>query len=92
MKLLKHGHLELESNIKQADSAYVGGTFSLAIHFPPRSYPLLPPKVSFTTRIYHLNVYEDGTVSTDMLGRSWSPQLTIMRGIYTPYSMHTRAD
>lgn len=64
------------------DSPYSGGVFFLAIHFPT-DYPFKPPKVNFTTRIYHPNINSNGSICLDILRDQWSPALTISKGIYT---------
>jgi ubiquitin-conjugating enzyme E2 D/E len=65
------------------DSPYSGGVFFLAIHFPT-DYPFKPPKVNFTTRIYHPNINTNGSICLDILRDQWSPALTISKGTHTP--------
>jgi hypothetical protein len=67
----------------QGDSPYSGGVFFLAIHFPT-DYPFKPPKVNFTTRIYHPNINSNGSICLDILRDQWSPALTISKGVYRP--------
>ncbi|PKK58862.1 putative ubiquitin-protein ligase, partial [Rhizophagus irregularis] len=55
-----------------------GGVFFLAIHFPT-DYPFKPPKVNFTTRIYHPNINSNGSICLDILRDQWSPALTISK-------------
>lgn len=64
----------------QGDSPYSGGVFFLAIHFPT-DYPFKPPKVTFTTRIYHPNINSNGSICLDILRDQWSPALTISKGM-----------
>lgn len=61
------------------ESPYSGGVFFLAIHFPT-DYPFKPPKVNFTTRIYHPNINSNGSICLDILRDQWSPALTISKG------------
>ena len=53
------------------DSPYQGGVFFLDIHFPP-DYPFKPPKMHFTTRIYHPNINSNGGICLDILKDQWS--------------------
>lgn len=69
----------------QSDSPYSGGVFFLAIHFPT-DYPFKPPKVNFTTRIYHPNINSNGSICLDILRDQWSPALTISKGMLLPSS------
>lgn len=68
------------------DSPYSGGVFFLAIHFPT-DYPFKPPKVNFTTRIYHPNINSNGSICLDILRDQWSPALTISKGMHTPHQL-----
>ena len=63
------------------DSPFQGGVFFLSIHFPT-DYPFKPPKVNFTTRIYHPNINSNGSICLDILRDQWSPALTISKGPY----------
>jgi len=71
-----------------SDSPYSGGVFFLAIHFPT-DYPFKPPKVNFTTRIYHPNINSNGSICLDILRDQWSPALTISKVLLSICSMLT---
>jgi len=73
------------------DSPYSGGVFFLDIHFPA-DYPFKPPKVSFTTRIYHCNINSNGGICLDILKDQWSPALTISKVLLSICSLLTDAN
>ena len=71
-----------------SDSSYQGGVFFLTIKFPS-DYPFKPPKVSFTTRIYHPNINANGAICLDILKDQWSPALTISKVLLSISSLLT---
>ncbi|KAM5221225.1 ubiquitin-conjugating enzyme E2 2-like [Ctenodactylus gundi] len=68
------------------DSPYEGGIFYLNIQFPP-DYPFSPPRIVFTTQIYHPNISTNGIICLDILGSQWSPALTISKVLLSICSM-----
>lgn len=73
-------HLDKRLTRAKGDSPFQGGVFFLSIHFPT-DYPFKPPKVNFTTRIYHPNINSNGSICLDILRDQWSPALTISKGL-----------
>jgi ubiquitin-conjugating enzyme E2 D/E len=73
------------------DSPYTGGVYFMDIHFPA-DYPFKPPKVSFTTKIYHCNINSNGGICLDILKDQWSPALTISKVLLSICSLLTDAN
>ncbi|PKK22024.1 ubiquitin-conjugating enzyme E2D 1, transcript variant X1 [Columba livia] len=67
-----------EKPLVKPDSAYQGGVFFLTVHFPT-DYPFKPPKIAFTTKIYHPNINSNGSICLDILRSQWSPALTVSK-------------
>ncbi|RIA86023.1 putative ubiquitin-conjugating enzyme E2 [Glomus cerebriforme] len=63
-----------------SDSPYSGGVFFLEIRIPT-NYPWKPPKVNFTTKIYHPNIDSSGNIGMEDLNYLWSPAITIPKYI-----------
>eukprot|EP00055_Hartaetosiga_balthica_P007013 m.23554 g.23554 ORF g.23554 m.23554 type:complete len:203 (+) comp5556_c0_seq1:56-664(+) len=57
------------------------GTFKLSLTFT-EDYPNRAPKVTFLSKIFHPNVYKDGSICLDILQNRWSPTYNIS-GILT---------
>merc|ERR1712070_1068712 len=70
------------------DSPFAGGVFFLNVHFPT-DYPFKPPKINFTTRLYHPNINSNGSICLDILKDQWSPALTISKMILWCRRSHT---
>lgn len=68
-----------EDNLKEWSGIIVGpeGTpyeslkFKISLHFPD-SYPYVPPKVKFTSPMWHPNVDMSGNICLDILKDQWS--------------------
>ena len=71
------------------ESAYEGGVFFLNIAFPS-DYPFKPPKLHFSTKIYHCNISSNGSICLDILKDQWSPALTICKVLLSISSRRAR--
>ncbi|KAH9279682.1 Ubiquitin-conjugating enzyme E2 G2 [Echinococcus granulosus] len=78
---------------------FEGGVFASRLSFPP-DYPLSPPKMRFTSNIFHPNIYPDGRVcisilhtpGNDPLGyetpaERWSPVQSVEKILLSVISM-----
>ncbi|KAJ5140287.1 UBC4-like protein, partial [Penicillium atrosanguineum] len=66
-----------------AESPYDNGIFYLSLWFPSE-YPYKPPKIAFTTKVYHPNIGAKGNIGLDMIGDNWGSGLTLNKGFFCP--------
>lgn len=82
-----------------AGTPYEGGVFPALISFP-RDYPLSPPQMRFTCKVFHPNVYADGRVCISILhppgddpnmyessSERWSPVQSVEKILLSVISM-----
>ena len=63
------------------DTVWEEGTFKLSLVFT-QEYPNKPPEINFTTKMFHPNIYNDGSICLDMLKSDWNPSYDVF-GILT---------
>ncbi|XP_044500022.1 ubiquitin-conjugating enzyme E2 2-like [Mangifera indica] len=63
------------------DTPWYGGTFKLTLQFT-EDYPHKAPTVQFVSRMFHPNIYADGSICLDILQELWSPVYSVY-GILT---------
>ncbi|KAG1903248.1 ubiquitin-conjugating enzyme/RWD-like protein [Suillus fuscotomentosus] len=69
-------------------SPYEGGVFNINIQLA-NDYPFSAPKVTFVTRIYHMNISDKGNICIDILKQNWSPALSLFKVMLSLSSLLT---
>jgi len=79
------------------ETAFEDGTFKLSLEFN-EEYPNKPPTVKFLSKIFHPNVYADGSICLDILQSRWSPTydvsaiLTSIQSLLSDPNVHSPAN
>ncbi|KAG7440438.1 uncharacterized protein BT62DRAFT_975811 [Guyanagaster necrorhizus] len=69
-------------------SVYEGGSFDVDIVLA-HDYPFTAPRVVFKTRIYHMNISDQGNICIDILKNNWSPALSLFKVMLSLSSLLT---
>ncbi|KAG1721207.1 ubiquitin-conjugating enzyme/RWD-like protein [Suillus paluster] len=69
-------------------SPYEDGVFNIDIQLA-NDYPFSAPKVTFATRIYHMNISDKGNICIDILKQNWSPALSLFKVMLSLSSLLT---
>ncbi|TFK72177.1 UBC-like protein [Pluteus cervinus] len=59
-----------------SESPYKNGTFRFNLSLPP-NFPFKAPTVTFTTKIYHPGINEEGSICVPILRDEWKPSASL---------------
>ena len=75
-----------------SDTPYEGGTFEVDVRVTS-AYPFEPPKMKFTTKVWHPNVSsQSGAICLDVLKDQWTPALTIKTALLSVQALLAAAE
>ena len=93
VQLVNQDYRRWKAYIKGPDnSCYENGVFEIDIVIPP-DYPYKPPKMQFSTKIWHPNVSsQTGMICLDILKDEWSPALSIRTSLLSIQALMCSAE